>query len=79
MKAGRRGGRKKKNDSQVQLGGDGIVLEQGNTGRGSSWQWENHEVNFGHVEFGELWDISAEPSPEIRIHSICKKVPLGQR
>lgn len=52
MKTGKRGRKEKR----MPLGSNWVVmalsLETGNTGRGSSWQWGKHEVNFGHVEFG---------------------------
>ena len=47
-------GKRRRKEKRMTLGSNWVVLalslETGNTGRGSSWQWGNHEVNFGHVE-----------------------------
>ena len=49
-------GKRVRKEKRMTLGSNWVVmalfLETGNAGRGSRWQWGNHEVNFGHVEFG---------------------------
>lgn len=56
-----------------------LSLETGNTGRGSSWQWGNHEVNFGRVDFGGTLGHLGRTIAWESGYSICKKVLLGQR